>query len=140
MPSFIIVGYVWQILRKGRSSHPPLPPISEQPCKSPSWIGLMTYNVIYSLFFFYWKIGVFWQVVVRVYCISKYLSNTIPSTTKTYASRISNNVNLVRVDNNYFINTFFPSTTTEWNKIDLSIRNSTSLNIFKGRLLEFAKS
>ena len=35
------------------------------------------------------------------------------------------------------MNTFFPSTITEWNKLDLSIRNSISLNIFKGRLLQF---
>ena len=34
MPSFIIVGYVWQILGRG------LPPIREQPRKGPSWIGL----------------------------------------------------------------------------------------------------
>ena len=37
------------------------------------------------------------------------------------------------------MNTFIPSTVTEWNKVDLSIRNSTSLNIFKGRLLQFAR-
>ena len=35
------------------------------------------------------------------------------------------------------MNTFFPSTVTEWNKLYLSIRNSTSLHIFKGRLLQF---
>ena len=37
---------------------------------------------------------------------------------------------LVRVNNNYFINIFFPSIITEWNKLDLSIRNLTSLNPF----------
>ena len=37
------------------------------------------------------------------------------------------------------MNTFFPSTITEWNKLDLSIRNSTSLHIFKGRLLQFVR-
>ena len=31
----------------------------------------------------------------------------------------------------------FPSTITEWNKLDLSIHNSTSLHTFKGRLLQF---
>ena len=34
------------------------------------------------------------------------------------------------------MNTIFPSIITERNKLDLSIRNSTSLNIFKGKLLQ----
>ena len=33
----------------------------------------------------------------------------------------------------------FPSTITVWNKLDPSIRNSISLNIFKGRLLQFVR-
>ena len=68
----------------------------------------------------------------------KYLSDIIPSTTKRYASRNANHILLVRVNSNYFMNTF-PSTITEWNKLDLSILNSSSPNIFKGRLLQFAK-
>ena len=69
----------------------------------------------------------------------KFLSDIIPSTTRRYSSRNANNIPLVRVNNNYFMNTFFPSTITEWNKLDLSIRNSTSLHIFKGRLLQFVR-
>ena len=69
----------------------------------------------------------------------KYLSDTIPSTTRRYFSRNANNIPLVSGNNNYFTNTFFPSTITEWNKLDLSIRNSTSLHIFKGRLLQFVR-
>ena len=37
------------------------------------------------------------------------------------------------------MNTFSPSTITGWNKLDLSIPNSTSLNIFKGRSLQFVR-
>ena len=37
------------------------------------------------------------------------------------------------------MNTLFPSTITEWNKLDLSIGNLTSLKIFKGRFLQFVK-
>ena len=37
------------------------------------------------------------------------------------------------------MNTDFPSTITEWNKLDLSICNSTSLHIFKGKLLQFVR-
>ena len=69
----------------------------------------------------------------------KYSSDVIPSTTRRYASRNVNSIPLVRVNKNYFMNTFFPSTIPEWNKLDLSIRNSTNLNIFKGRLFQFVK-
>ena len=69
----------------------------------------------------------------------KYLSDIVPRTTRRYSSTNANNIPLVRVNNNYFMNAFFPSTITEWNKLDLSIRNSTSLHIFKGRLLQFAR-
>ena len=69
----------------------------------------------------------------------KYLNDIIPCTTRRYTPRYANSIPLVRVNNNYFMNTFFPSTVTEWNKLDLSIRNSNSHNIFKGRLLQFVK-
>ena len=68
----------------------------------------------------------------------EYLSDIVPSTTRRYSSRNANSIPLVRVNNKYFMNTF-PSTITVWNKLDLSIRNSTSLNIFKGRLLQFVR-
>ena len=38
MPSFIVVGYVWEIL--GREDFLPLSSIHEQPRKDQSWIGL----------------------------------------------------------------------------------------------------
>ena len=69
----------------------------------------------------------------------KYLSDIVPSTTRRYSSRNENNIPLVRVNNSYFINTFFPTTMTEWNKLDLSIRNSASLNVYKGRSLQFVR-
>ena len=49
--------------------------------------------------------------------------------TRRYASRNASNTPLVRVNKNYFINTFFSPTITEWNKLGLGIRKSTSLNI-----------
>ena len=69
----------------------------------------------------------------------KYLSDIIPSTTRWYASRSANNIPLVKVNNSCFINTFFPSTLTKWNKFYTRIRNSASLNILKGRLLQSSK-
>ena len=70
----------------------------------------------------------------------KYLSDIIPSTTRRYSSRNQNNIPLVRANTNYFMNIFFSSTITEWNKLDLSIRKSARLNIFKSRLLRFVRS
>ena len=81
----------------------------------------------------YRKLCVFHKILNNM--SPKYLSNIIPSTTRRYSSRNANNIPLVRAHSNYFMNTFFPSTITEWNKLDLSIRKSTSLNIFKSRLL-----
>ena len=52
----------------------------------------------------------------------KYLSVIIPRATRRYSSRNVNNIPLVRANNKYFMNNFFPSTKTEWNKLDLSIR------------------
>ena len=69
----------------------------------------------------------------------KHLSYIIPSTNRRYSSRNANNIPLVRANTNYFMNIFFPSTITEWNKLDLSMRKSTSLNIFKSRLLRFVR-
>ena len=49
----------------------------------------------------------------------KYLSDVIPSTTRRYSSRDANDIPLVRANTNYFMNTFFPTTITKWNKLDL---------------------
>ena len=73
----------------------------------------------------YRKLCVFYKILNNM--SPKYLSNIIPSTTRRYSSGNDNNIPLVRLNNNYFRNTFFPSTITEWNKLDLSIRNSASL-------------
>lgn len=64
---------------------------------------------------------------------SKYLISTIPSITRRYASRNANNMSSVRFSK-YFINNFFPSTVTEWNKLVLSIQNLTSDDISEGNL------
>ena len=58
----------------------------------------------------------------------KYLSDIIPSTTRRYFSRNANNIPLVTVDTNYFMNIFFPSTITEWNKLDLNLNKLDQLD------------
>ena len=71
-----------------------------------------------------------------------YLYNLIPDRVKfcsTRSSRIDNISNL-KTRRNFFRNSFFPSTITEWNKLDHDIRNSDSLNVFKLSLLKFVRS
>ena len=85
----------------------------------------------------YRKLCVFYKMLNNM--SPKYLSDIIPSTTRRYSSRNVNNIPLVRANNNYFMNIFFPSTITECNKLDLSIRKSTSLNISKSKLLWFIR-
>ena len=45
--------------------------------------------------------------------LPKYLSDIIPSTNRRYCSKNGNNIPLVRANNNYFMNSFLPSTITE---------------------------
>ena len=40
---------------------------------------------------------------------------------------------------NFFKNTFFPSTVFEWNKLDPSLQNSASYNVFKNSVLKFIR-
>ena len=40
----------------------------------------------------------------------------------------------------YYKNSFFPFCVNEWNKLDPSIRNSTSISVFKKALLKFIRT
>ena len=56
---------------------------------------------------------------------------------RRWLTRLSYNIPPIKVRHDYFKNSFFPSAITEWNKLDLNIRNSASLNTFKKKLLNF---
>ena len=68
-----------------------------------------------------------------------YLYNLIPGKVNFYSTRSSqiDNISNIKTRSNFFRNSFFPSTITEWNKLDRDIRNSNSLNVFKLSLLKF---
>ena len=69
-----------------------------------------------------------------------YLFNTIPnSNNRQHQTRNSDNIPSFFAKHDYFKNSFFPSATTEWNKLDCYIRNADSLEVFKKRLLSFIK-
>ena len=60
---------------------------------------------------------------------------------KFYSTRSSqiDNICNIKIRSNFFKNSFFPSTITEWNKLDSDTRNSNSLNIFELCLLKFVR-
>ena len=67
----------------------------------------------------------------------QYLFNIIPTSVRPYNTRNANNIPQFEVKHNLFKNSFFPSVVIEWNKLDLNIRNSENLFIFKKKLLKF---
>ena len=63
----------------------------------------------------------------------------IPNLNRVCETRHSNNIPAIHTRHNYFKNSFFPSTISEWNNLDCKIRNSRSLSIFKKNLLNFIR-
>ena len=57
-----------------------------------------------------------------------YLFDWIPNLNRVRKTRHSNNIPAIHTRHNYFKNSFFPSTISEWNNLDCKIRNSKSLN------------
>ena len=68
-----------------------------------------------------------------------YLFDLIPNLNRVHETRHSNNIPAIHTRHNYFKNSFFPSTISEWNNLDCKIRNSRSLSIFKKNLLNFIR-
>ena len=57
---------------------------------------------------------------------------------KKFCQNLANIPSLI-FKHNFFKNTFFPSTILEWNKLDPSLRNSSSYNVFKNSILKFIR-
>ena len=68
-----------------------------------------------------------------------YLTELIPTRNEAYQTRHLANIPSLSFKHNFFKNTFFPSTILEWNKLDPSLRNSTSYNVFKNSILKFIR-
>ena len=68
-----------------------------------------------------------------------YLLDLIPNFNRVHNTRLSYNIPPIKVRHNYFKNSFFTSAISEWNKLDLNIGNSASLNTFKKKLLNFIR-
>ena len=70
-----------------------------------------------------------------------YLFNLISENNNPYASRsaLKNQIPFFNVKTNFFKNSFLPAVTTEWNNLDISIRNSSLCHIFKNLILKFIR-
>ena len=56
-----------------------------------------------------------------------------------HTTRNSDNITPFKIRHNFLKNSFFPSVISEWNKLDLEICSSASLEIFKNDLLNFIR-
>ena len=68
-----------------------------------------------------------------------YLTELIPARREAYQTRYLANISSLSLKHNFFKNTFFPSTILEWSKLDPSLRNSPSYNVFKNSILKFIR-
>ena len=51
----------------------------------------------------------------------------------------SNKISSFKNRHNFFKDWFFPAVISEWNSVDINIRNSSSINVFKKELLKFIR-
>ena len=65
-----------------------------------------------------------------------YLTELIPTRNEAYQTRHLANIPSLSFKHNFFKNTFFLSTILEWSKLDLSLQNSASYNVFKNSILK----
>ena len=68
-----------------------------------------------------------------------YLIELIPTCNEAYLTRHVANIPSLSFKHNFLKNTFFASTILEPNKLDPSIRNSASYNVFKNCILKFER-
>ena len=67
-----------------------------------------------------------------------YLFQLIPPNNKVYATRSSqsNKFSSFKTRHNFFKDSFFPAVISEWNNLDINIRNTSFINVFKKELLK----
>ena len=68
-----------------------------------------------------------------------YLTELIPTRNEAYQTRHFTNILSLSFKYNIFKNIFFPSTILEWNKLDPSLGNLASYNVFKFSILKFIR-
>ena len=67
------------------------------------------------------------------------MTELIPTRNEAYQPKPLANIPSLSFKHNFFKNTCLPSTVLEWNKLDPSLRNSPSYNVFKNSILKFIR-
>ena len=70
-----------------------------------------------------------------------YLFQLIPPNNNVYAARSSqsNKISSFKTRHNFFKDFFFPAVISEWNSLNIDIRNPSSINVVKKELLKFVR-
>ena len=68
-----------------------------------------------------------------------YLFNVIPGKNTSRSTRGADKISLLGTKHNFFQNSYFPAAIIEWNRLDIDIRKSDSISIFKKRILSFIR-
>ena len=63
----------------------------------------------------------------------------IPTKRSFYSTRNIHNIPLLNTKQNFFENSFFPSTMIEWNNLDPHHRKSENFSVFKSNILKFIR-
>ena len=68
-----------------------------------------------------------------------YLFRIIPQRRSSCITRNSDEIPLFKTKHNFYKNSFFPSTTIDWNNLDQDLRNSESYTLFRSSILKFIR-
>ena len=68
-----------------------------------------------------------------------YLFKIILQRRSSYITRNSDEIPLFKTNHNFYKNSFFPSTTIEWNNLDHDLRNTESYTLFRSSILKFIR-
>ena len=68
-----------------------------------------------------------------------YLFRIIPQRRLQEITRNSDEIPLFKTKHNFYKNSFFPSTTIEWNNLDQDLRNSESYTLLRSSILKFIR-
>ena len=85
----------------------------------------------------YRKLGTFYKIYINK--SPQYLFKLIPEKAHAYATRIVDNIPCFKIRNNFFKNSFFRSTSIEWNNLDPTLRNLKRFVDFKNNILKFIR-
>ena len=87
----------------------------------------------------FWKLFIFYKILYSK--SPSYLFKLIPENKHPYVSRSARNNQIpsFNVKTTFFKNFFFSAVITEWNNLDVNIRNSSSCHIFKNLKLKFIR-